>query len=306
MCIHCKQKQLKAVNSLLGTLFHGEESKARIDDLSTTKSWGQKPPQTPYFDYDKLEKRVDRNQSKLAKVFKQWEKRFNENYKEARSASFSLLAFFKQEDLSLEEWQKVVAVGTITSPQEMNEVLIGFVGEEVVISANEISENIFNLQGIVTESITEPPRDVMDFLEIYEFNLSESTASQVDQRLKNIVVNGIANGDSTPEIARQIRSSFKTLESSKAQLIARTETIRASAEGSKTAYRRAGIAQVALLPAVTACPICMAIAAENPYSTDDNTVYPPIHPNCRCTVIPVFDSTDVDAISSGVVNANSF
>ena len=302
MCIHCKQKELNAVNGLLDTFAQGKESKARIADLSTCKSWGKTPPQTPYFDYSKLDKRVKTNKNKIAKVFKTWKKRFNENYKNAQP--FSLFA--KAEELTLEVWQEVIAVGTVTNPTETSTVLIQLVGDEVVLSANEISKNLFELKGIITETISEAPADVMDFLEIYEFNLSESTASQVDIRLKNIVVNGMANGDSSPDIARQIRASFDTLSKDRALLIARTETIRASAEGSKTAYSRAGIEQVALLPAMDACPVCMELASENPYKVDDNAVYPPIHPNCRCAVVPVFDESDVQAISIGVVNSNSF
>ena len=70
-------------------------------------------------------------------------------------------------------------------------------------------------------------------------------------------------------------------------MIARTETIRASAQGAKIGYLSTGITHVDVMPAGDACPICVVIANSNPYKVDDAGAYAPFHPNCRCAVSPV-------------------
>jgi len=301
MCIHCENKQLHAVDELLDVLTNGEKVTQRIASISTSKSWDNKPPQTPYQNYTKLLKRIKKNQKLISAVFKNWKKKFNENLKQVTGSIFLL----RKADLSIDVWEQAVLFN-VTAEEELYEVLISIAGDEMVITSNEVIENLYKLKSMIVESVNEPPANVMRFFEQYELRLSESTAVQVDQRLKNIVANGLANGSSTDDIASQIRSTFDTLSTSKATTIARTETIRASAEGSKIAYTKAGIQQIALLPALDACPICMEIASDNPYKVDDKTLSVPIHPNCRCAIIPVFDETDVVAISTGVVDQDSF
>lgn len=301
MCVHCDKKQIHAVDELLDVITNGPDVSKRIASTSTVKSWNNEPPQTPYQDYKKLLKRVKTNTKLVSKVFKIWKDRFNENYAAATGSIF----LFQKKELTIEAWEQMVILG-VASTEEMYSVLISIAEDELLTTASEVRQALFKLKSVISETVNEPPPNVMRFLEQYEFRLSESTASQVDQRLKNIVVNGVANGDSSPDIAKQIRKTFDTLSSSKAEAIARTETIRASAEGAKVAYTKAGIQQVALLPALTACPLCMDVASNNPYDVNDMSATPPLHPNCKCCLIPVFDETDVIAISTGVVDQDSF
>lgn len=302
---HVNKKLIKAVDGLLEVVTAQPSVGERIASCSTAKAWDNAPPATPYFDYEKLKKRAKKNGKEIAKVFKGWKSRFNENYEAAQNLSPVQRFIRAEEPFALEVWEEIVLADVAVS-SELTEVLIRIANEELLVTAEEVSQNLYKLKGIVTEGTITPEEDVLQFLEAYEFNLSEQTAAQVDQRLKSIVLNGMAEGKSNYNIAKDIRAHFDTLSTKKATLISRTETIRASAEGSKTAYTRAGIEKVAVLPALTACPVCIEIASNNPYDTKDPRAYAPFHPNCRCTAIPVFDETDVEAITSGIVEPSSF
>jgi SPP1 gp7 family putative phage head morphogenesis protein len=304
MCIHCTKKQLNAVECLLDTIA-GRDLSMRIAQESTAKRFDINYPQTPYQDYKKLIKRINRNRIDIKKVFNNWRKRFNEALTDERGGRFAFMRLRKQEEFPIEVWEAILL--NVVNAKELEEVLVNMVDEEVLITAAEVTENLFKVNGIVTTGPPIPPTEAMEFLHQYEFRLSASTASQTDERLKNIIMNGMAEGKSVPKIAKDINNTFTTLSRQKATVIARTETIRASAVGSLTAYENAGIDQVALLPAVDACPICMGIAAGNPYKTTGkgkNLI--PVHPNCKCALVPVFDETDVEAINTGVVNPSTF
>jgi len=301
MCIHEDKKQINAVNQLIDVLNNGDAVSKRIASVSTVKSWKNEPPATPYQNYKRILKQVERNRKDIKKVFQSWNKKFKQRYSDYRGSLFRL----KKEDITAEAWEQILSFGLINS-QELYNVLIRMADDELKVSAKEVEANIFKLKAVVIESDNQIPQNVLSFFQQYELRLSESTAAVVDNSLKNIVMNGLANGESTATIANNISSSFINLGNKKSALIARTETIRASAEGAKIAYARGGIKKLAVLPALTACPVCMEKASNNPYTADNLKFQIPIHPNCRCCWIPVFSDTDVEAINTGIVNANSF
>jgi len=301
MCIHCLQKEMRKTESAIDFMI-SDKMEVLMAQSSCAKAWTSAPPRITYFDYQQLEKRVLQNQRKIKRVYMQWLKRFNENYRNVTGANiFEFIQRFKKADISLDVWESQVIAG-VTDPAEMETVLLDIVNNELEIVMKQVEETLFTVNGVVIEGANEPPQAVIDFLEDYELRLSQSTAVQVDQRLKNIIINGVADGKSTANIAKDIRKTFNTLSKSKSQIIARTETIRGSGQAQKGAYSNAGIAKVAVMPAVTACPICMSVAWNNPYDVNDNAAYPPFHPNCRCSVVPVLRGSNiVDDINVEVV-----
>lgn len=72
----------------------------------------------------------------------------------------------------------------------------------------------------------------------------------------------------------------------RAELIARTETAAAWAEGNIAAYREAGLHQKEFSSAGDACPICSHLNGKI-YNIGDDSVSIPVHPNCRCDWLPV-------------------
>ena len=276
MCIHCDKKNLSKATDILDFLTTDDFEKGLVEGSRTKSYETDPPPDTIYLNMNRLLRRIPSRIKKIARVYRTWEKRLFENLRNTEGRG---IFAFRKADLGLDVWTQDVLVG-VTDPSEMSDVLIGITDEELLITAKEIERILFKLKSFVIAGENRPPTAVIEALNAYEFNLAESTAVQVDRSLKDVVSNGIASGKSTDDISRDIRAKFKTLKKSKATVIARTETIRASSEGAKTTYINAGLDTVAVLPALTACPICMAKASENPYKVDDASAYAPFHPNC--------------------------
>jgi len=98
---------------------------------------------------------------------------------------------------------------------------------------------------------------------------------------------GINAGESVEQIGARITSAINASKS-RGVLIARTELMRAFNKAAEDRYTKAGFK----LKWVTAydpevCELCMAM--EGKILTPDDP-RPPLHPNCRCTIIPVLES----------------
>ena len=130
-------------------------------------------------------------------------------------------------------------------------------------------------------------------------------------KLADILADGINNGSSIGDIERSIRSVFGEFKKTQSERIARTETLRASQEGTLDAYKESGV--VVAKQWLTAmddrvCPYCEPMngkivglednwfskgdsfygTAEKPLSFDYSSVEtPPLHVSCRCDTLPV-------------------
>lgn len=121
------------------------------------------------------------------------------------------------------------------------------------------------------------------------------------ERLLRILVDGIAEGQSIDQIGRELRQVFTKLKKYQADKIARTETVRASNMGAEDAYIQSGVVEAKeWLTAGNPCPICEPYDGQiielggDFYSQKDEFKdgNPPLHPNCRCVIIPVVKNVD--------------
>ena len=129
-------------------------------------------------------------------------------------------------------------------------------------------------------------------------------------KLKEVLAEGFEIGESISELSERVSNVFKDATRHRAETIARTETLRASNFGTVEAYRQSGVvkAQEWLTERDDrACEFCLEmdgkiIGLDEKYfdKGDKLTVngndlkfdllsveYPPLHPNCRCTTMPV-------------------
>ncbi len=112
--------------------------------------------------------------------------------------------------------------------------------------------------------------------------------------LNEILTRGLVQGLGVGELARQIdgkmQSGYKN-----ALRLARTETIHYLNDSALQAYRDSGVKKVQFWAAEDerTCPECGALHSKE-YPIDKAPVLP-LHPNCRCTYIPVVDlANDVE------------
>ena len=140
----------------------------------------------------------------------------------------------------------------------------------------------------------------------------------VGEKIRSAVVDrlslGLIRGESPRQVARDINKSTRKIGKVAATRIARTEVIRAHAEGALDRMEAMGVTHVGANVEFLAtkmpdgsfekrvCPKCRAL---------DGVVFPierahgiiPVHPNCRCVWLPRFVEVDKTKIRAAVTKA---
>lgn len=159
-------------------------------------------------------------------------------------------------------------------------------------------------------------------------NMNKTTREQVVKTLEE----GILEGEGVASLARRVNGVYDNFTDKRAFSIARTETLRASNYGSLEAYRQSGVvAGKEWLVALDerTCEFCLAM--EQKYSQKNlnesffdkgekliglkggvlNLNYsdveaPPLHPQCRCTIVPILKGDEEDGFADATRVKNSF
>lgn len=129
-------------------------------------------------------------------------------------------------------------------------------------------------------------------------NVSKFTQSMLDtdrDTLVNIITNGLKDGKSIPEIRGAIQADFDNITKTQAQRITRTEVLRASTQATLDAYEQSGVVEAKQWLTAGASDECASY--EGQIESLDGNFYsettqfadgdPPLHPNCRCVLLPV-------------------
>lgn len=85
--------------------------------------------------------------------------------------------------------------------------------------------------------------------------------------------------------AKVMSEKVTSLNKSRAQVIARTETMRAANLAHLIKARDVGAKSYTVMCSPKACPICLNFYGDGDtiFDIDDTEHYPPLHPNCRCS-----------------------
>uniref|UniRef100_A0A6M3K349 Putative capsid morphogenesis protein n=1 Tax=viral metagenome TaxID=1070528 RepID=A0A6M3K349_9ZZZZ len=154
---------------------------------------------------------------------------------------------------------------------------------------------------------------VQEFLEDYAFTFAQGINDTTVGSLQAAMSVGMEEGLGMDGIAKLVRDVFDNCSKYRSLLIARTETIRASNGAARMAYEQSGVVE-GMEWLVTrddrTCPFCMSMSGKIigldevffdlgdkltvGAGKDKSTIvfdyeaveHPPLHPNCRCTVIP--------------------
>lgn len=202
---------------------------------------------------------------------------------------------------------------------------------QVVPSKEELNLMWKTLVKILKDIYIEQGNATLDFLgSVNNINITTEFASQylveyggqlisgIDDTTRNALMvslsEGFDKGESIGELSERVRDIFTTADETRAEMIARTEAIRASNAASVEAYRQSGVVVakewLAEMDERT-CPFCehldgKSIPLDDNYfdkgdslTVGDNTMSfdymdvgePPAHVDCRCTTIPVLDTT---------------
>ena len=145
-------------------------------------------------------------------------------------------------------------------------------------------------------------------------NLTSVTDDAV-AAVRDELTRGLAEGVNPREMARRLSKEIRTIQRTQAEVLARTEVINAHTQATLSRYDEANVGQVTVSGEFTTaqddrvCPVCESIAGEifelDALRGDSETftfepaadepdhlageyrIAPPVHPRCRCAVLPV-------------------
>jgi len=165
------------------------------------------------------------------------------------------------------------------------------------------------------KSIKQPPPGIPD-----EFSWTDTVEAWLIENAKNLggttintLYNSLANelavaveaGESIPKIRDRVRELFGSMEKWKAEQLARTEILKASNKGWLEGARQSGVVEGKQWLAYVdrrCCPECasmdgVTMALDSGFKmkggeelfdyTGDALQHPPLHPDCRCTLIAI-------------------
>lgn len=152
------------------------------------------------------------------------------------------------------------------------------------------------------------------WLNTYSLKFASKLGETTIQALRGVLDTALAEGWGFPKLIDEVRAVYSGWTTGRAEAIARSETIRASNAGAEQAFRQLGVTQKQWYTAEDerVCPFCgkmhkTVVGVEQNYwnygdemvITDSNgqqqalkmdyeaVGYPPLHPQCRCTILPV-------------------
>ncbi len=168
--------------------------------------------------------------------------------------------------------------------------------------------------GVVAWDIANP--EVQAFISEYSFKFADKIGATTKEGLRGLVGQAQVEGWSINKLRDELGGIYRGWDKTRAEMIARTETIRSSNAGAVMSYRQAGIEYKQWFTAQDGkvCGFCQEmhgkivgvsenywamgdtmdvdVPDENPITmtfTYEDVGEPPLHPNCRCTILPVVE-----------------
>jgi len=126
------------------------------------------------------------------------------------------------------------------------------------------------------------------------FRITDIARAEIADKVKEAIQEGWSADDLADEI-----KSIGSFSDERAEMIARTEIIRANNEGHLIAFKGSGVVQQKAWSTAEdgdVCDVCEENEAQGPIGLDDAFASgddaAPAHPNCRCTIIAVVEDQE--------------
>lgn len=222
---------------------------------------------------------IKKREAKFKRIFiEAGERLFNR----LRSLDIKTLKKDKKSDLVREAFEELGPVEKLVGDEIKGTIATSFeeAGKTAIIQAG--SEAVFDLNNDRAASA------------IQDAGLEDSkeVIGTLRDQVKEKIAEGVDAGDSVDEIADSLKGFFDANADSKANTIARTEVIKGYAQGSLEGYKQSGNVIAKSWDALPdADDVCQGnvddgeIPIEASFSSGDSA--PPVHPNCRCVLIPI-------------------
>jgi SPP1 gp7 family putative phage head morphogenesis protein len=148
----------------------------------------------------------------------------------------------------------------------------------------------------------------LDLLSERVFTELKGVTDTMAQQLTRGLVDGLARGDNPSVTARRMSQDIEGLTRRRALVIARTETIRAHAEGQLDALELLGVTEIGVAVEWSTagdtfvCPLCAELEGVV-FKVAEARGILPRHPNCRCAFIPANVGEDTSKQKRGAKTA---
>lgn len=150
-------------------------------------------------------------------------------------------------------------------------------------------------------------QDTLQSIYTRNFEELQGITSEMNRQISRELTDGFARGVSPTEMARNITDRVDKIGKHRATVMARTETIRAHKEATLNRYERMSVDRVTIRAELSTagddrvCPVCASLegetftikqAREDTFTFDgsEHPMSPPLHPQCRCALLPVVSS----------------
>lgn len=133
------------------------------------------------------------------------------------------------------------------------------------------------------------------FIESHAAELIYDIDTTTRDSLRKALREGVNAGEGIPSIQQRVKAVMGQAKDYRAEMIARTEVINASNFASQEAWKQSGVVEgKEWLTAVDErvddeCAALDGHIVPINAKFESNTPVPPLHPNCRCTIIPVLE-----------------
>ena len=202
--------------------------------------------------------------------------------------------WFEQMDEVLEAWAKIPELnqafneaGSETAWQEGFSPFITQVFEE--------SFDMTSMGGALSPVHTGKQEGVLnqaalEWIATRSLKLAKLVNGTTYEELRRALAQGFEAGESAPQMTKRIREYYQGGFERRATLVARTEVIAASNEGALQGYESEGVNKAEYYAALDerTCEECMAYHGDV-RPIDEARGLIPVHPQCRCTWVPVVD-----------------
>lgn len=142
-----------------------------------------------------------------------------------------------------------------------------------------------------------------------QLTLLDGVDEDMQSAMRETLSEGLSRGEGPGRVARKLNDRVEKIGVRRSNLIARTEIINAHSEGTLTRYEELGIDTVTIKAEIQTagdrrvCDRCVSVEGDVmeidevregtfSFGNKDFPIKPPIHPDCRCVLLPVTDSVN--------------
>jgi len=174
-----------------------------------------------------------------------------------------------------------------------------------------VVEATLDFEPILTQVATQSGIEAMKLVakeQVYSpFDIQKSVKERVElfatsmiktdkDKLIDMITEGVQGGSSIPEISGNIRATFDDFSKTQTERIVRTEVSYTSSSAQVDAWKQSGVVEGKEWITSDPCPECepydgkvvglnKEFYSESEFADGD----PPLHPNCKCDIVPVLD-----------------